>query len=117
MHGSRHVINSSNGRVQISSQKRTVLITGCSSGIGRALAEEFIRHDFNVYATARKTEALEPLKKIGVRTQKLDVTDPQNIAACLKQIENEEGGLHILVNNAGYGCMGPLAEMPSEELQ
>ena len=116
MHGSRHAINSWKGRVQISLQKRTVLITGCSSGIGRALAEEFFRHDFNVYATARKTEALAPLDKLGVRTQKLDVTDPKSIEACIRQIKNEVGLLHILINNAGYGCMGPLVEMPSTEL-
>jgi short-subunit dehydrogenase len=93
------------------------LITGCSSGIGRALAEEFERREHVVYATARRVEALEDLAARGIRTAALDVNDSASIDALMARLEEDGVTVTTLVNNAGYGAMGPLAELPLDELR
>ncbi|HZW14420.1 MAG TPA: SDR family oxidoreductase [Noviherbaspirillum sp.] len=97
--------------------KKTVLITGCASGIGRALAAQFHRSGYLVYATARRPETLGDLASAGMRTTALDVTDASSIAALGQLLNREEVKLDMLVNNAGYGAMGPLVEMPLAELR
>ena len=94
-----------------------VLITGCSSGIGRALAEEFHGRDRIVYATARRLETLEPLERLGIRTAPLDVNDSASIEALMARLDADGATIDLLVNNAGYGAMGPLAELPADELR
>src|SRR4051812_14274110 len=90
------------------------LITGCSSGIGRALAEEFHRRGHLVYATARRVESLEGLP---TRTAALDVNDSASIQALMARLDEDGTSVSLLVNNAGYGAMGPLAELPLDELR
>jgi NAD(P)-dependent dehydrogenase (short-subunit alcohol dehydrogenase family) len=75
---------------------KTVLITGCSRGIGRALASEFLAHGWAVAATARRTEDLAGLA--GAETFALDVTDPTSIAAAREALPWDH--LDVLVNNA-----------------
>ena len=94
-----------------------VLITGCSSGIGRALAEEFNRRERLVYATARRPESLADLEERGIRTAALDVNDQASIDALMAALERDGVRVGLLVNNAGYGAMGPLAELPVDELR
>ena len=94
-----------------------VLITGCSTGIGRALAEEFNRQDFTVYATARKIEILSDLNKTGIHTLTLDVNNEKNIKQVISQIIKEQGKVDALVNNAGYSSVCPLSEIPLKELR
>jgi short-subunit dehydrogenase len=96
---------------------KTVLITGCSTGIGYALAEEFHARGHRVYATARRLESLDALKARGIRVARLDVNDASSINALLQQLAADGATIDILVNNAGYGAMGPLAEFPQEELR
>ncbi len=96
--------------------KKVVLITGCSTGIGKALAEEFFHQQFTVYATARKAETLAELKAKGINTEALDVTETKNIAGVIDKIIREQGRIDILVNNAGYAAIGPVVEMPADEL-
>ncbi len=98
-------------------QATTVLITGCSTGIGYALAEEFHARGHVVYATARRIEALDRLKAKGIRVATLDVNDADSIAGLMQRLEADGACLDLLVNNAGYGAMGPLAEFPGEELR
>src|SRR3954454_7873086 len=90
------------------------LITGCSSGIGRALAEEFHRRGHLVYATARRVESLEGLP---TRTAALDVNDAASIEALTARLEDDGTSVGMLVNNAGFGAMGPLAELPLDDLR
>ena len=85
-----------------------VLITGCSSGIGRATAEQFLAAGATVYATARRIESLAPLAELGCRTRALDVTDEVSMMAGVRAIEDEHGAIDVLVNNAGYGQQGAL---------
>jgi len=98
-------------------ESRVVLITGCSSGIGRALAQELHKRGLRVYASARRPESLEDLTREGIYAIKLDVTSNDDIQHALAQIQQEAGHLDILINNAGYGAMGPVAEMPMAEIR
>ena len=82
--------------------QKTVLITGCSSGIGTALAREFGKRGHRVYATARRAESLAALEAEGIRGLALDVNDDSSIARALDTVSREAGHLDLLVNNAGF---------------
>jgi NAD(P)-dependent dehydrogenase (short-subunit alcohol dehydrogenase family) len=84
----------------------TVLITGCSTGIGRAAAERLARAGMTVYASARRPESIENLKSAGCRTLPLDVTDEDSMRAAVEEVERAEGVIGALVNNAGYSQSG-----------
>ncbi|MGE8150636.1 SDR family oxidoreductase [Pseudomonas vancouverensis] len=86
------------------------LITGCSSGIGRALADVFKTAGFEVWASARKPEDVAALSAAGFTAVQLDVNDGAALEALSERINQERGGLDILINNAGYGAMGPLLD-------
>jgi NAD(P)-dependent dehydrogenase (short-subunit alcohol dehydrogenase family) len=96
---------------------KTVLITGCSSGIGRALTEEFLRHGYLVYAAARNTESLANLTSEHLIPLQMDVNNADDITRVATTIRERSGHLHCLINNAGYAAMGPVAELSSESLQ
>ena len=89
------------------------LLTGCSSGIGRAAALRFARAGWRVTATAREVSAIDDLAAQGIATRALDVLDP---AAC-ERVLHEAGPLDALVNNAGYGLLGPVEELSDEALR
>lgn len=93
-----------------------VLITGCSSGIGRALAHSFHARGARVVATARDAASLEDLRRLGMSTLDLDVLDEVSVSRAFQRVESEFGRLDILVNNAGYGLMGPVVDFDEEEL-
>ena len=96
---------------------KTVLITGCSSGIGRALTEEFLRHGYLVYAAARNTDSLHNLTSEHLIPLQMDVNNADDITRVATTIRERSGHLHCLINNAGYAAMGPVAELSSESLQ
>ncbi|WP_420591183.1 SDR family oxidoreductase [Bacterioplanoides sp.] len=96
---------------------RTVLITGCSSGIGRALTEEFLRHGFRVYAAARNTQTLADLTSDQLVPVSMDVNNPDDIAATVEVINKDSGKLDYLINNAGYAAMGPVVELSADNLK
>lgn len=87
-----------------------VLITGCSSGIGRASADLLVKAGHTVYATARRTETLAELEAAGARVLALDVTSEDSMAAAVEHIEAEHGRVGTLINNAGYGEYGTIEE-------
>jgi NAD(P)-dependent dehydrogenase (short-subunit alcohol dehydrogenase family) len=91
---------------------RAVLITGCSSGIGRAAAIRLHRAGLPVYATARDTGTLADLAGRGIRTLRLDVTDEESAAVAVKQVVEEYGAVGALVNNAGTGVHGAVEDVP-----
>jgi len=88
----------------------TVLITGCSSGIGRALADAFRDAGHEVWATARKPEDVAQLAAAGFTARQLDVNDGQALTQLAEELEASHGRLDMLINNAGYGAMGPLLD-------
>lgn len=94
-----------------------VLITGCSSGIGRALADVFLSAGYQVWATARRDEDVAALGQAGFRGVLLDVNDETAVERLAEQVQHEVGGLDVLINNAGYGAMGPLLDGGSQAIR
>lgn len=94
----------------------TVLITGCSSGIGRAAAELFAERGFNVSATMRSPEADVDDGRASVIRPRLDVLDRDSIDAAVRTTLDRFGSLDVLVNNAGYAVLGPLEAIPPESV-
>ncbi|MEO6873360.1 MAG: oxidoreductase [Opitutaceae bacterium] len=95
------------------------LITGCSSGLGRALATRALAHGHRVVATARHPESLTDLAAAypeHCRTHALDVTDPAQINATVAAANADFGQLDVIVNNAGYGLLGALEELGEEQI-
>ncbi len=97
-------------------RKNCVLITGCSSGIGRATATAFLEEGWLVVATARDTEDIEDLAEAGCETMALDVTEPDQVAAVVEETVDLGGAIDCLVNNAGYAQMGPLEDVSTVDL-
>lgn len=94
-----------------------VLITGCGSGIGQALAQAFHLSGQRVCATARRLDTMAGLAAMGIMTRALDVTDEQGIRHLLDGLRAEGCSVSTLVNNAGYGAMGPMLDVPANEWQ
>lgn len=96
---------------------RTVLITGASSGIGLALALEYQRQGCKVIATSRHTEPLQSYANERFHVFKLDVTEQQSIDNIFQALQKENLFPDIIINNAGFGLMGPAAELPDAEIK
>ena len=97
---------------------RTILITGCSSGIGQACARGMKARGWRVFATARKDEDLRRLEAEGLEALYLEYTDAESVAACADQVSRRTGGrLDALFNNGGYGQPGALEDITREVLE
>lgn len=96
---------------------RAVLITGCSTGIGRATAQHLAARGWTVYATARRPEAIRDLEAQGCRTLALDVTDEDSMATAVDTVVAAEGAVGVLVNNAGYSQSGAVESVPMERVR
>jgi NAD(P)-dependent dehydrogenase (short-subunit alcohol dehydrogenase family) len=90
---------------------RPVLITGCSTGIGRATAERLADDGWNVHATARRPESIEDLAERGCKTHALDVTDESSMESAVREVETG-GPIGALINNAGYSQSGAIETIP-----
>lgn len=101
----------------MSSPSRAVLITGCSSGIGRATALRLQKAGHPVYATARKVADLKELAAAGCKTLALDVTDEASMVAAVRSIEAEHGAVGALINNAGYSQSGAFEAVPLDRVR
>lgn len=99
------------------SVSKAVLITGCSTGIGRTTAERLVANGWKVYATARRLETLPDLAERGCRVLGLDVCDEASMRAAVDAVERAEGAVGVLINNAGYGQEGALEEVTIEQLR
>lgn len=97
--------------------KKTVLITGASSGIGKGTAKYFQEKGWNVVATMRTPENEEELTQLdGVLVTRLDVTDLESIDQAIAKGVEEFGQIDVFVNNAGYGAFGPLESFSREAM-
>jgi NADP-dependent 3-hydroxy acid dehydrogenase YdfG len=94
-----------------------VLITGCSPGLGNALARKFVKAGYPTYASARRLESIEDLKREGCYTLRVDVTDHSTIKEAIEIIEKEHQSVGILVNNAAIGIMTPIETIPIDEVR
>jgi NAD(P)-dependent dehydrogenase (short-subunit alcohol dehydrogenase family) len=104
-------------RAQEARAPRAVLVTGASSGIGLRMTEVLSRNGFFVYAGARDRDDLERLDRMAnVKAVRLDVTIQRDIDAAAALVRTQGRGLFGLVNNAGVSVMGPLIELPDDDM-
>src|SRR3989440_6754137 len=96
---------------------KAVLITGCSSGIGRAIAERLVARGHRVSATARRPESIADLAEKGCETLALDVLSDDSMRAAVARVEEAEGAAGVLVNNAGYGQSGAIEAVPIDAVR
>jgi NADP-dependent 3-hydroxy acid dehydrogenase YdfG len=96
---------------------KAVLVTGCSSGIGKATAEKLVADGWTVYATARRPETLTDLERQGCKTLALDVTDEASMTAAVEAVNRAEGAVGVLVNNAGYSQSGAVESVPIDDVR
>ena len=94
---------------------KVILITGASSGIGYEAARGLAERGHHVYAAARRTELMEPLRPLGVIPLKMDVTDEASMQEGVSRVLEAEGRIDILINNAGYGYLGAIETVPLDE--
>ncbi|MEM9776745.1 MAG: SDR family NAD(P)-dependent oxidoreductase [Chloroflexota bacterium] len=93
-----------------SNQSKTILVTGASTGLGRQIATSLAREGYNVYGTSRRQRP----DANGVKMRVLDITQPESIEECVREIVAEAGNIDILINNAGEVLGGMLEETAIE---
>lgn len=93
---------------------KVVLITGGSSGIGKAIGEFLQEKEFTVYGTSRNPDRYSDSK---IPLLALNVADSVSISNCVSQLLEKEGRIDVLINNAGAGITGPIEEIPEEEIK
>jgi NADP-dependent 3-hydroxy acid dehydrogenase YdfG len=98
-------------------RSEAVLITGCSTGIGRATAEYLAGRGHTVYATARRLDSIRDLESRGCRLLELDVTDEASMTTAVKAVEDAERAVGVLVNNAGYSQSGAVESIPMDAVR
>lgn len=97
---------------------KTILITGCSTGIGRMTAKYFQEKEWNVVATVRKfSDADKELTTLGIMVAELDVTKEETIKDAVAKAIDKFGKIDVLLNNAGYGSYGILEATPEKAIR
>ena len=97
--------------------QKAILVTGASTGLGRAIAQKLASDGYHVYAGARKERDLAALDAIeNIQSIRLDVTLQTEIDTAVQTVINENRGLYAIVNNAGVGLMAPLVELEEKDL-
>jgi len=99
-------------------EKKSILITGCSTGIGLYTAMQLQKDGYDVYATARKAEDVEKLKQLGLNSLQLDLNDSISIKnAFIRIMSQTNGKLYALFNNGAYGLAGAVEDLSRDALR
>lgn len=98
-----------------SSNSKVVLITGASAGIGKATALQLLAEGYTVYGAARRAERLQELAPKGLIPLKMDITKSEDIEQAVQTIQDQHGGVDILINNAGFGLYGAVEDTPIDK--
>ena len=99
------------------SNKKVILVTGASSGMGKLSAQDLIKAGHTVYAVARSVDKMKDLEALGGHIMKMDVTNEEDIEKVVAQVIAEQGRIDVLWNNAGYGLYGPVEDVSMEKAQ
>lgn len=97
--------------------KKVILITGASSGIGKATALQLVKEGHIIYGAARRVEKMQDIVEAGGYVLKMDVTDTAQIKSGIEQIIKEQNRIDVLINNAGYGLYGAVEDISIEAAQ
>lgn len=97
------------------SEKKVAIVTGGSSGIGKATVKGLLKEGFQVHALARRTERMKDLEDLGAESGFLDLTETKSLADAVNSVLEKSGRIDVLVNNAGYGSYGTVEDVPLEE--
>lgn len=95
--------------------KRVALVTGASSGMGKAFAKALLAEGMVVYAVARRIEPMDELKRLGAITLPMDITSEQDVQRVAERIRQDHGALDVLLNNAGFGLYGAMEDISLEQ--
>lgn len=87
-----------------------ILVTGASSGIGKAAARALLQQGHTVYVAARRLEAMQELQALGAIPLRMDITSEADVSNVVEQITRQNGGVDVLINNAGFGMYGSVEE-------
>ena len=87
-----------------------ILVTGASSGIGKATARDLLQQGHTVYVAARRVEAMQDLQALGAIPMRMDITREDEVVAVVDRITRDHGGVDVLVNNAGFAIYGSVEE-------
>jgi short-subunit dehydrogenase len=98
-------------------QNPVVLVTGASAGMGKAYARALIAEGATVYGVARRLENMDDIKAEGVITMKMDITEDDDIQRVIQTIEENHGGVDILINNAGYAVYGAMEDTDMSDVR
>lgn len=99
------------------SNKKVILVTGASSGMGKLSAQDLIKAGHTVYAVARSIDKMKDLEAMGGHIMKMDVTNEEDIERVVAKVIEEQGRIDVLWNNAGYGLYGPVEDLSMEKAQ
>lgn len=92
--------------------KKTALVTGASSGMGKEIAKRLVRDGYQVYVAARRVESMKDLREMGAQPLRMDISVEGDIVSVVEHILGATGGVDLLVNNAGFGLYGPMEQIP-----
>jgi len=95
--------------------KKIILVTGASSGIGKATAERLLAEGHKVYGAARRLEKLNYLEEKGGKALEMDVTNPEQVKEGIELITDVEGQIDVLINNAGYAVYGAVEDVDLDD--
>lgn len=95
--------------------KKVVLITGGSSGIGKATVFKLLQEGHIVYSVARRLDEMKDVERAGAIIMSMDLTDEEQIQQVVNRIIEEQGRIDVLINNAGYGIMGAVEDISMED--
>jgi NAD(P)-dependent dehydrogenase (short-subunit alcohol dehydrogenase family) len=102
-------------RMAIAGTKKVALVTGASSGMGKAFAQALLEEGMIVYAAARRIELMDELERRGAIPLKMDISVESDIQAAVDQIKRDDGAVDVLVNNAGFGMYGAMEDVPIKD--
>jgi len=95
--------------------RKSALVTGASSGMGKEIARRLIRDGYQVFVAARRVDEMDDLKALGAEPLRMDISVEADVLAVAHRIGEVSGGVDVLVNNAGFGLYGPMEDIPMDE--